>query len=184
MKKQHQEKLKIVIVTVLIITSFLYLKNAHSATSAEIDQWLQAHNEYRSLHGVPPVTWSETVAASAQRWADTCPSGHSGSGENITWANYVVESPKVVKGWYDEERLYDYNNPGFSKDTGHFTQVVWKSTAQIGCGYKIGCGGEWPNVWVCQYNPAGNVIGQFADNVFPKSSRVIMLIIKQLLIDE
>ncbi len=81
----------------------------------------------------------------------------------------IVTIPNVVKAWYDEEPLYDYNNPGFSSDTGHFTQVVWKSTKEIGCGYRTGCGGSWPNVWVCQYNPAGNVIGNFADNVFPKS---------------
>lgn len=146
-----------------------------AATAAEIQQWLQAHNTYRALHGVPPVTWSATVAASAQAWADTCPSGHSGSGygENMAFSSPASYNPGVetiVQWWYDEEPLYDYSNPGFSSDTGHFTQVVWKGTTEIGCGFKSGCSTGSANVWVCQYNPPGNYTGQFAANVFPPNS--------------
>lgn len=161
--------LSVILLTVLCSTS------AMAATSAEIQQWLQAHNTYRTLHGVPPVTWSDTVAASAQAWADTCPSGHSGSvyGENIAFASPASYNPgigTIVQWWYDEEPLYDYSNPGFSSDTGHFTQVVWKGTTEIGCGFKSGCTTGWANVWVCQYNPPGNYTGQFAANVFPPDS--------------
>lgn len=149
-----------------------WLTSTHAATTSEIQEWLQKHNIYRTLHGVPEVTWSNTVAASAQAWANTCPSGHSGTGygENIAWATNDIGVSAVVKLWYDEEPLYDYNNPGFSPNTGHFTQVVWKGTTEIGCGYKTGCATGWPNVWVCQYNPPGNYIGQFANNVFPPNS--------------
>ena len=28
---------------------------------------------------------------------------------------------------------YDYNAPGFSEATGHFTQLVWASSSAIGC---------------------------------------------------
>jgi len=145
---------------------------ATSATSAEIEEWVQAHNTYRALHGVPPVTWSTTVAASAQSYADSCPSAHSHSmyGENLAWATYNMRVSQVVKMWYDEEVDYDYDQPGFDSATGHFTQVVWKGTAEIGCGFATNCGQNWPNMenaWVCQYNPPGNYIGQFANNVFP-----------------
>ena len=73
----------------------------------------------------------------------------------------------IVQWWYDEEPLYDYNNPGFSPETGHFTQVVWKGTTEIGCGFTTGCSPGYANVWVCQYSPPGNFLGQFAENVFP-----------------
>lgn len=156
----------------LLTTALLFVCSATAMASPSDDslQWLQKHNEYRALHGVAAVTWSDTVAASAQAYADTCPTGHSrGSyGENLAWASYDLEPAGVVKLWYDEEPLYDYTNPGFSSATGHFTQVVWKGTAEIGCGHADNCTANGMNhVWVCQYNPPGNVIGQFGDNVFP-----------------
>ncbi len=145
------------------------------ATPAEITQWLNAHNTYRALHGVPPVTWSTTVAATAQAWADGCTYVHSGTpgvGENIAAASYILTPQAVVDMWYGEEPLYNYSDPGYYENpgTGHFTQVVWKNTTQIGCGYVTGCAGSWPNIWVCQYSPPGNYLNQFALNVFPPGS--------------
>jgi len=152
------------------------------ASCADSDEWLQAHNNYRALHGVPAVTWDDTLAAQAQSWADTCPSGHStqgsiyrpyGVGENIAGLYGFLDIAQVVKGWYDEEQYYDYSNPGTSldptKQIDSFTRVVWKNTAEIGCGCKSGCG-LWHSVCVCQYSPAGNVPGQYGANVFPPLS--------------
>ena len=167
--EKKQKFILMAMVMVSTTTLFCYFgEKASCATPAEIAQWLQAHNNYRALHGVPPVTWSATVATSAQNWANTCPSGHSSSGygENMAYASYAQTPQGVVDRWYSEEPLYDYSNPGYYQNpgTGHFTQVVWKNTTQIGCGCKNGCTG-WYSVCVCQYNPPGNVIGQFAANV-------------------
>lgn len=152
---------------------FSWVTPTMAATQEEIQEWLQAHNNYRTLHGVPSVSWSETVATSAQAYADTCPTSHSslGYGENLAWASPASYNPgisAIVQWWYDEEPDYDYNDPGFSSETGHFTQVVWKGTTEIGCGFATGCStSNRANVWVCQYNPPGNYLGRFADNVFP-----------------
>lgn len=51
----------------------------------------------------------------------------------------------------------------FSDDVGHFTQLVWKNTTTVGCGAANCDGIGW--LLVCEYNPAGNVIGQFGGNV-------------------
>jgi glioma pathogenesis-related protein 2 len=98
-------------------------------------------------------------------------------GENI-YASYTTESTldpttlgeAAVKEWYDEIKDYNYANPGFSSETGHFTQVVWKGSTKLGCGAAQGTAtieGNKYNAFyvVCQYAPAGNVQGQFPDNV-------------------
>ncbi len=143
-----------------------------AAPKEESVQWTAAHNHYRSLHGVPPVSWSKKLAESARSYAATCPSGHSGTdyGENLAWASYDMGIGSVVKMWYDEESGYDYDEPGYVPGLGHFTQLVWKSTTEIGCAHVSGCSSGHSlraNTWVCQYAPAGNFVSQFAENVLP-----------------
>jgi len=172
MEKQQRPALAAMVVFLIMHVFFFWSEKASGATPEEMQQWLQAHNEYRALHGAPPVTWSTSLEASAQAWADTCPDGHSSSGygENMAYASYSLTPQNVVGLWYSEEAFYDYSNPGWSWQTGHFTQVVWKSTTQIGCGCETGCTNGWAAVCVCQYSPPGNFLGQFAENVLPPTS--------------
>ena len=64
--------------------------------------------------------------------------------------------------------MYDFSRPGFDLKTGHFTQVVWKDTRQLGCGVAMCDGGE---IWVCNYSPPGNFVRSFRQNVLPASCR-------------
>ncbi|CAI1510715.1 hypothetical protein SEUBUCD646_0J01320 [Saccharomyces eubayanus] len=131
---------------------------------------LAEHNKKRALQkDTPALTWSDTLATYAQDYADNydC-SGtltHSGGsyGENLALG---YDGPGAVDAWYNEISDYDFSNPGFSGNTGHFTQVVWKSTTQVGCGIKT-CGGAWGDYVICSYNPAGNYEGEYAENVEP-----------------
>ena len=50
--------------------------------------------------------------------------------------------------------------------TGHFSQVVWKDGKEIGVGKAFSDDGRKVIV-VCNYFPAGNVRGQYKDNVIP-----------------
>nr|MCH9698007.1 hypothetical protein [Gammaproteobacteria bacterium] len=161
------------VISFVTLVFFGYGGNVLALTPAEIQAFLDAHNTHRAAHGAPPVSWSNTIADSAQNFIDTCPTAHSGTGfgENLAWANPTGSITGSVNGWYNEVNLYDFNNPGFSFQTGHFTQVVWKNTTEIGCGVKTDCPTpqSWPFAYhlVCQYSPAGNVTGQFPQNVMP-----------------
>ena len=63
-------------------------------------------------------------------------------------------------------KLYDYADPGFSGDTGHFTQLVWKSTTKLGCASSQASeSGNW--YVVCNYEKPGNMLGDFENNVLP-----------------
>ncbi|ODV63621.1 PR-1-like protein [Ascoidea rubescens DSM 1968] len=132
---------------------------------------LDTHNEKRSLHGLDNLAWNQTLAKYASDFATaySCPSNgqltHSGGpyGENLA-SGYTSEG--TVDAWYNEIEYYDFSNPGYSSSTGHFTQIVWKGSKQIGCAYKK-CDTAYGTYVVCEYYPAGNIIGYFDTNVFP-----------------
>lgn len=65
--------------------------------------------------------------------------------------------------WYDEVQDYDFDSPGFSSDTGHFTQLVWVGTEEFGMGMAVARDGR--NIVVGKYFPSGNIVGQFKENV-------------------
>ena len=70
----------------------------------------------------------------------------------------------ATEKWYSEINKpgYDFNKPGFSKGTGHFTQVIWKATTKVGFGYAA----NGNSCYVCaRYNCAGNLSGAFPQNV-------------------
>jgi len=71
----------------------------------------------------------------------------------------------AVKLFYSEEKYYNYKKPQYYKAAGHFTQLVWKNTKQIGAVSKLRRDGK--TVVVVKYFPPGNVQGHFAKNVFP-----------------
>lgn len=129
---------------------------------------LDAHNQVRATHCARPLAWSEALAATAQEWANSlrdngCSFEHSKTayGENLA-AGTNLSAANAVALWYDEERLYNYKKPAFSMKTGHFTQVVWAGSRSLGCGSSE-CQGM--RLWVCHYDPPGNVVSMFPANV-------------------
>ncbi|GFP67975.1 protein PRY2 [Saccharomyces cerevisiae] len=144
--------------------------STQSSSSDFSTSMVNEHNTKRALHkDTGSLTWSDTLATYAQNYADSydCSGNlvHSGGpyGENLALGYGTTGS---VDAWYNEITSYDYSNPGFSESAGHFTQVVWKGTSEVGCGLKS-CGGAWGDYIICSYKAAGNVIGEFADNVMP-----------------
>ena len=119
---------------------------------------------------LPLLRWSATLATTAQNYANNCVYAHSGSaglGENIYAAAPWSSSEKTaVSSWVSEASSYDYALNGCTGTCGHYTQVVWRNSASVGCGIK-NCssntpfGSQFPNwtIVVCNYSPAGNVIG-------------------------
>lgn len=48
-----------------------------------------------------------------------------------------------------------------SSGCGHYTQVIWRNTREVGCGYAMCNDGRFDfQTWVCNYNPPGNFVGQ------------------------
>jgi len=137
---------------------------------------VDAHNRARAKHCAAPLTWSAPLAQVAQRWANAlrdkgCAFGHSGGsyGENLAAGTTgTLGADEVVGMWYDEVAHYKFPDGGFSMATGHFTQVVWRGTRQVGCGQSH-C--KDMDIFVCEYDPPGNWEGQYRENVRPAGCR-------------
>ena len=93
------------------------------------------------------------------------------NGENLFWASPEVfengleklqhfTPTEVVKAWAVEEDHYDYQSnscePG--EQCGHFTQMIWHESRQVGCAKAI-CPDK-SQIWACNYFPRGNYIGE------------------------
>lgn len=147
-----------------------------SKLPADAQAFVDAHNKVRAQHCAAPLAWSPKLAQIAQRWANSlrdrgCRFEHSNgsTGENLAAGTIGSLPPEaVVQMWYDEIAHYKFPNGGFAMQTGHFTQVVWRGTAQVGCGHAQ-CKGM--DLWVCEYDPPGNWEGQYRENVLPTSCK-------------
>jgi hypothetical protein len=140
---------------------------------------LDIHNRERGLVGVAPLTWSDSLASSAQTWAthivslNLGPGGfpphapwdqRSGQGENLAWGTRgAFPVATFVEGWAREKPNYVPGSPieqtlgSPNRVYGHYTQMVWSTTTQIGCALGTDANQDY---LVCRYSPSGNFLGQ------------------------
>ncbi|CAF3090479.1 unnamed protein product [Rotaria socialis] len=137
-------------------------------------EMLELHNQYRARHCAPPLSIDKRLNQIAQSYAEhlaaTSKFEHSGNklgkeplGENLymQWmsnAQPTSSAKKAVKSWYDEVALHNFRRPTFSAKTGHFTQLVWKSSKLLGAGIAFSADKRTVYV-VTNYYPAGNMMG-------------------------
>jgi uncharacterized protein YkwD len=146
-----------------------------------------AHNSVRTALNLPDLAWNDGLAAYAYVWAtelvnkNGCTMEHrpqdasspcdAQHGENLAWnSGYAENAANVTKRWADEVVDYDYENnsctPG--EQCGHYTQIVWRDSTEVGCA-MLPCGGNTgmgnagmgnAEMWVCNYAPPGNWVGE------------------------
>jgi cysteine-rich secretory family protein len=88
----------------------------------------------------------------------TCKLGAGCKGENIAgFFNDVSESCCGQSAWVTEKSLY-HGGPSFYA-VGHYTQMVWANTKQVGCGTAFSPGLDY-SFLVCRYDPLGNYPNQ------------------------
>lgn len=153
-----------------------------------VDDAVKAHNEYRKRHQASPLSHNKDLSAHAQRWADHLASTgsfqHSDAtlkgeklGENIAmkWSSSpdAYTGQEVTDQWYSEVKMHQFGGEPRSLSTGHFTQVVWKGSKEVGIGKAVTRDGKV--IVVANYRPAGNMVGSFAANVLPPKDGKIIL---------
>lgn len=143
---------------------------------SDADRILDMHNKARKEVGVPPLVWSKTLSTYAQHWANYLSAKpkifHSKCvdftgrpvGENIYWSSSydIHNTTDAFNAWYSEKNNYSYSKVKARSGknmVGHYTQIVWRYTKEVGMGIaKTPSGGL---VVVTSYFPAGNVIDEY-----------------------
>ena len=135
---------------------------------------LAAHNVVRARAGVAPLVWDNALgtaaAAYAQQMAISGRFVHSdrsqrrGTGENLWMGSRGAFSIEAMVGsWASEQRFFqpgifpNVSRTGDWEDVGHYTQMIWPTTARIGCALA-----STPRIdyLVCRYAGAGNMDGR------------------------
>ena len=139
---------------------------------------LSLHNELRKTYNLPELKLNDHLTALAENYAEKLMSTHINNsyepniykgvcvGENVVISN-STDTEEIFKNWSDEGMDYDFGKNKFSKKKGHFTQIIWKETTDIGIGFCYDkMGGKYCTVVL--YYPAGNTFGDFPNNVTNK----------------
>ncbi|XP_022791759.1 protein PRY2-like [Stylophora pistillata] len=157
------------------------LPGAGGTFTEEEEQGLAKHNEFRQVHGVPAMTLDRQMCDEAKQYAQTLSnmgslmhspsSERSGQGENLAMG-CSIRAPQTIEeavtNWYNEvcRPGYDFYIPSFSAGIGHFTQVVWKESIVLGIGIASGKKNGMNCAYIVAiYRPAGNMVGEFTQNV-------------------
>lgn len=146
---------------------------------------LNSTNTIRALHNATALSWNNTLATYALAHADQCTKNPSPSnlyGETIATSSKSISS--AVNSWVPKSLktlnfTLDASGFAFTSETNldpgeflvtlskapEFTQLLWKSSSNIGCG-RTKCA-SLKNNWVvvCEYWPKGNDLGLVAGNV-------------------
>lgn len=135
---------------------------------------LATHNQERLALGLAPLRWNPVLSQSAQRWADYLASSgrfehapenpYAPEGENIWAGTKGYFAPEArVDAWVREKRFFrtglfpDNSTTGKVEDVGHYTQLIWRATTEVGCAQATGVRED---ILVCRYSEAGNYRGE------------------------
>lgn len=136
-------------------------------------EWLAEHNKARAEVGLLPLRWNHALRADAQGWAEDLARRrafhHSPNlldikqGENLWMGTRERYAPwQMIDGFLAERKIFrpgvfpEVSQTGRWSDVGHYTQIIWPETQEVGCATALNAKYE---VLVCRYWPAGNVIG-------------------------
>jgi pathogenesis-related protein 1 len=177
-KKLSKQVILILLIAAFLMVPAFVVQLSYAQLNKDMQDVLDVHNRERIAVGYQPLTWSNSLAAESQKWADHLSTlgivcgekgckplpPHGANNENIAVglvfpAEFGRTSPaEYAQMWADEKVLYN-GGQRTGIGIGHYTAMVWKSTREVGCGFFAGpvpddnFQGGGNNFLVCRYNP-------------------------------
>lgn len=134
---------------------------------------LELHNTERAALGLEPFYWNTALAEGAQAHANQLaqtgqPTHASREGrgierENLSQGLLNWTADQLMGNWFNEKQFFtpgifpNVSTTGDWSQVGHYSQMIWPTTTDIGCGIAQGNGFSW---LVCRYSPGGNKDGK------------------------
>eukprot|EP00243_Klebsormidium_subtile_P003637 TRINITY_DN1721_c0_g2_i1.p1 TRINITY_DN1721_c0_g2~~TRINITY_DN1721_c0_g2_i1.p1 ORF type:complete len:377 (-),score=63.17 TRINITY_DN1721_c0_g2_i1:360-1490(-) len=144
-----------------VLSNINVLRAKHGVSAYQWVDGLASGAQSQAEHVLSTGDWSEVVGQII--WSEGGPGGIGGASD----ADWAI---KATNDWYSEIKDYDFANPVWSDQVGHFTQIVWKASTQVGLGVAKNANQV---VVVGHFDPPGNIIGSqqdLRDNVLPVNS--------------
>ena len=163
------------VIAVSLVASSPLLMGGTVARSDFNERLLAAQNRERAAIGVAPLAWNDKLAADARMWANELATtgrfehspdepGVEPQGENLWAGTPRAYSPEAMVGlWAAEKKDYrpgvfpNNSRSGDVENVGHYTQMIWRESGQVGCATAVG---RYEEFLVCRYSAAGNVYGE------------------------
>lgn len=134
---------------------------------------LNVHNSERAAVGAPPLRWNPALEASATAYAQQLArtgqrvhaprEGRETVRENLNQGMLGWDTNQMMRNWLDEKSNFipgvypNVTTTGDWTKVSHYTQMIWPTTTDLGCGMASGSGYQW---LVCRYSPGGNKDGK------------------------
>ena len=103
----------------------------------------------QARQGNPVVVFVPLYRSVREQAPDLAPLGR-------TYTVHLGPTVEEVR-YFHTGQFPDVSSTGRWSDVGHYTQLIWRGTQQVGCAVGQGRAND---ILVCRYWPAGNVMGQ------------------------
>lgn len=144
----------------LFLLSFVLLIIATEADTSleQLDTIIELHKKLRKNHNTPALKWDSILAIQSKQFVESC---QYNSKMDSSLISKLLAVDNVARGynnwnqtinaWYNGNKYYDYDNPGYTDDAGTFITMIWKETTRIGCAIQ-----DCPNglLYHCLYSPS------------------------------
>lgn len=150
----------------------------NSLSQDQINDITEYINIYRRKHHSNDIIYNSNISKFSQNWSDYLIKNklfvHSYNkqyGENLSlfkgYKNDIINLiKKSIDLWYNEIKFYDFNKSEYNSQSGHFTALIWNNSTEFGIGYTYNKVNK-TTIIVMNFNPMGNIIGLFRENIFP-----------------
>ena len=148
--------------------------SVYSINTRFLEEILNSHNDLRAKHNSPPLILNPNLSTLAQNKVEKMAQKKEKKikeknkkfGANFYFSKNNCSGEEVSLAWYKGKNKYNFTkgvNNKTDEEVNNFTQLIWKSTKEVGFGFT---NDEEGNFYVLAlYSPKGNIKDEYKNNI-------------------